>query len=113
MVCSDVLALLLKLQVDQWLDFAPQLVAGASFAAACEAANAALTLRTYLAGHSMSVADVAVWGQLKGVLLCSSVGHVPRGTLACKKSHTVPLPSGSAALPSGTARDTQTVQERK
>ena len=55
-------------QVDQWLDFAPQLVPGASFAAACQAANEALTLRTLLAGHGLTVADVAVWGQLKSAL---------------------------------------------
>ena len=54
--------------MDQWLDFAPQLVPGASFAAACQAANEALTLRTFLAGHGLTVADVAVWGQLKGAL---------------------------------------------
>lgn len=55
-------------QVDQWLDFAPQLVPGAGFTAPCEAANEALTLRTFLAGHSLTVADVAVWGQLKSAL---------------------------------------------
>ena len=54
--------------MDQWLDFAPQLVPGAGFAAPCEAANEALTLRTFLAGHSLTVADVAVWGQLKSAL---------------------------------------------
>ncbi len=94
MVRSDILTLLLKFQVDQWLDFAPQLVAGASFAAACEAANAALTLRTYLAGHSISVADVAVWGQLKGVIARSSVGPLPQGHTClqnlptrCRRTH--------------------------
>ena len=41
---------------------------GASFAAACQAANEALTLRTFLAGHGLTIADVAVWGQLKSAL---------------------------------------------
>ncbi|KAK9795898.1 hypothetical protein WJX73_001913 [Symbiochloris irregularis] len=53
-------------QVDQFLDFASQLVAGAGLEAACTAMNDYLAVRTFLAGYSLTAADVACWGQLEG-----------------------------------------------
>lgn len=69
------------MQVDEWLDFAPQLASGAGLEAACAAVNVYLALRTFLVDYRMTAADVACWGQLEGkqfalrptsVRLCSS-----------------------------------------
>ena len=53
-------------QVDQWLGFAPALAAGPGLLAAAAAANEYLATRTYLVGHRLTLADVAVWGELAG-----------------------------------------------
>lgn len=59
-------SVVLHRQVDQWLEFAPYLVTGGGLEPACATVNEALALRTYLAGYSLSPADIAVWGQLQG-----------------------------------------------
>ena len=72
-------------QVDQWLDFSGQLVMGAGFEPALAAVSSFLSLRTLLVGDALSLADVAVWGQLAATALwvdklCKSpaLGHVAR-----------------------------------
>ena len=52
-------------QVDQWLDIAQSLVPGHGLEAACSSVNDFLSLRTFLVGHSLSLADVACWAQLQ------------------------------------------------
>lgn len=52
-------------QVDQWLEFAPHLVTGGGLAPACMTVNEALSLRTFLVGYSLTIADIAVWAQLQ------------------------------------------------
>lgn len=54
------------MQVDEWLKFAPTLAAGPGLADAVAVANDFLSLRTFLVGHSLTLADIAVWGQLTG-----------------------------------------------
>ncbi|KAK9829157.1 hypothetical protein WJX72_004236 [[Myrmecia] bisecta] len=55
-------------QIDEWLDFANSLVSGGGLEGACAVANHYLSLRTYLVGYALSVADIACWGQLQGLL---------------------------------------------
>ena len=57
----------LCLQVDQWLDFSSALTSGAGLEAACGVFNHYLSLRTFLVDYSLTVADVACWGQLQGL----------------------------------------------
>jgi hypothetical protein len=54
------------LQVDTWLDFAPLLVPGLGFEGACASLDEFLTLRTFLVGYNVTIADLAIWGQLQG-----------------------------------------------
>mmetsp|Transcript_4615 Transcript_4615/g.13253 ORF Transcript_4615/g.13253 Transcript_4615/m.13253 type:complete len:1008 (+) Transcript_4615:196-3219(+) len=51
-------------QVDQWLAFAPALGAGPGLVAAAAQANEYLAARTFLVGHRLTLADIAVWGEL-------------------------------------------------
>lgn len=60
------------MQVDQFVDFASQLVAGAGLESACAALNDYLAVRTFLVGYSLTAADVACWGQLEGVCRTAS-----------------------------------------
>ena len=53
-------------QVDEWLAFAPSLAAGPGLADAAAAVNEYLALRTFLVGYRLTLADVALWGQLTG-----------------------------------------------
>ena len=39
---------------------------GGALEPACRTLNEALSMRTFLAGYSLSVADMAIWGQLQG-----------------------------------------------
>ena len=54
------------MQVDQWLDYSSEVVTGAGLTSVVQYINSYLSLRTFLAGYSMSLADVQVWGQLQG-----------------------------------------------
>lgn len=54
----------LGMQVDHWIDFSTTLAPGNGLAAACTALNEFLSLRTFLAGHQLTAADVACWAQL-------------------------------------------------
>lgn len=53
-------------QVDQWLDFSDAIVSGAGLEAVCGIVDQFLSLRTYLVGYQLSIADLQVWGQLQG-----------------------------------------------
>lgn len=68
-------------QIDYWLDYASgSVVAGANFDAVCNGINDYLALRTFVVGHSLSVADVALWGQLQAGTMWKKVqgqGNVP------------------------------------
>ena len=54
------------LQVSSWLEYATYIVGGGALEPACRTLNEALSMRTFLAGYSLSVADMAIWGQLQG-----------------------------------------------
>lgn len=53
-------------QVGTWLEYATYIVGGGALEPACRTLNEALSMRTFLAGYSLSVADMAIWGQLQG-----------------------------------------------
>uniref|UniRef100_A0A674BW13 Bifunctional glutamate/proline--tRNA ligase n=1 Tax=Salmo trutta TaxID=8032 RepID=A0A674BW13_SALTR len=54
-------------EVDHWLEFSAQRVCGQSgLAAALGELDKALELRTFLVGHSLTLADICVWAVLKG-----------------------------------------------
>ena len=54
------------LQVSSWLEYATYIVGGGALEPACRTLNEALSMRTFLAGYTLSVADMAIWGQLQG-----------------------------------------------
>lgn len=74
-------------QVDQWLDYLPLLVPGAGLEGACASANDFLSLRTFLVGYALTVADVGAWGQLEANLqwpkLRARFPHLARWFAAC------------------------------
>ena len=53
-------------QVDQWLDYSPAITTGGGLQSAVDFADQYLSLRMWFAGYDMSIADLAVWGQLQG-----------------------------------------------
>uniref|UniRef100_K7FW45 Glutamyl-prolyl-tRNA synthetase 1 n=1 Tax=Pelodiscus sinensis TaxID=13735 RepID=K7FW45_PELSI len=54
-------------EIDHWLEFsATKLYTSAQFASAVLELNHCLSLRTYLVGNSLSLADLCVWAVLKG-----------------------------------------------
>lgn len=71
-------------QVDQWLDISQSLVPGAGFESVAASVNQYLSLRTFLAGYALSLADVACWAQLQLTLQwdrlkkTGSFGHLER-----------------------------------
>uniref|UniRef100_A0A8C3HGL0 Glutamyl-prolyl-tRNA synthetase 1 n=1 Tax=Chrysemys picta bellii TaxID=8478 RepID=A0A8C3HGL0_CHRPI len=55
-------------EIDHWLEFsATKLSTGAQFGSALLELNHCLSLRTYLVGNSLSLADLCVWAVLKGI----------------------------------------------
>ena len=52
--------------MSNWLEYATYIVGGGALEPACRTLNEALSMRTFLAGYSLSVADMAIWGQLQG-----------------------------------------------
>ncbi len=56
------------MQVDQWLDFSTAIVSGAGLEAVCGVVDQFLSLRTYLVGYKLSIADLQIWGQLQGAI---------------------------------------------
>lgn len=65
-------------QVDQWLDFSDALVSSAGLEAVCGVIDQYLSLRTYIVGYQLSIADLQVWGQLQG-----SHQNMHLGSLCC------------------------------
>ncbi|KAJ6666893.1 hypothetical protein lerEdw1_018895 [Lerista edwardsae] len=54
-------------EIDHWLEFSTtKLSTSARFASAIQELNNSLSLRTYLVGNSLSLADLTVWATLKG-----------------------------------------------
>lgn len=51
--------------MDQWLDISQTLVPGAAFEGVAASINDFLSLRTFLAGYTLTLADVACWAQLQ------------------------------------------------
>ncbi|KAJ1157679.1 hypothetical protein NDU88_010383 [Pleurodeles waltl] len=59
--------LLERTEVDHWLEFsATRLQSASTFQAALQDLNHCLSLRTYLVGHFLTLADLCVWATLKG-----------------------------------------------
>ena len=62
------------LQVDHWLEFSVNSLASASdISGALYRLNKSLAPVAFLVGHSMTLADFAVWGALKGLLTTRSL----------------------------------------
>jgi len=53
-------------QIDEWLEYANVFSARAEFERSCTYLDNYLSLRTFLVGDSLSVADIAVWSGLAG-----------------------------------------------
>ncbi|CAG7895813.1 unnamed protein product [Brassica rapa] len=53
-------------QIDEWVDYAPVFSSGSEFENACSRVDKYLQSGTFLVGHSLSIADVAVWSALAG-----------------------------------------------
>ncbi|XP_077226825.1 glutamyl/glutaminyl-tRNA synthetase, class Ic [Tasmannia lanceolata] len=53
-------------QVDEWLDFAPMFSSGSEFETACSHVDGYLSLRTFLVGCNLTIADIAIWSGLAG-----------------------------------------------
>ncbi|KAI3665578.1 hypothetical protein L6452_44205 [Arctium lappa] len=51
-------------QIDEWLDYAPIFSSGSEYEGACKYVDGYLLQRTFLVGHSLSIADMAVWSYL-------------------------------------------------
>lgn len=54
------------LQIDEWLEYAPIFASGSQFEEACGYVDGYLLQHTFLVGHSLSIADIAVWSGLAG-----------------------------------------------
>jgi glutamyl-tRNA synthetase len=61
-------------QIDEWVEYATVFSAGAEFEKSCTYVDNHLSLRTFLVGYSLSVADIAVWSGLAGMLFI--IGHL-------------------------------------
>ena len=55
------------LQIDEWVDYASVFSSGSEFENACTRVDNYLQSGTFLVGHSLSIADVAVWSALAGM----------------------------------------------
>ena len=71
------------MQVDQWLDFSTAIVSGAGLEAVCGVVDQFLSLRTYLGGYKLSIADLQIWGQLQGAVSLLSVASQCDLTVPC------------------------------
>ncbi|XP_072150260.1 glutamate--tRNA ligase, cytoplasmic isoform X1 [Setaria viridis] len=52
--------------VDQWLEYAPVILSGSEFEAACSFLDGFLASRTFLVGYCLSIADMVVWSNIAG-----------------------------------------------
>ncbi|XP_045887851.1 bifunctional glutamate/proline--tRNA ligase isoform X1 [Micropterus dolomieu] len=53
-------------EVDHWLEFSARRLCGQPLTAALGELDKALSLRTFLVGHALTLADLSVWAALKG-----------------------------------------------
>ncbi|KAI4374043.1 hypothetical protein MLD38_012088 [Melastoma candidum] len=53
-------------EIDQWLEYAPILSSGSEFESACKYVDEYLEKCTFLVGHRLSIADIAIWSGLLG-----------------------------------------------
>lgn len=53
-------------QIDEWLEYAPIFSSGSEYEGACKYVDGYLLHRTFLVGHSLSIADIAIWSYLAG-----------------------------------------------
>ncbi|KAK3022167.1 hypothetical protein RJ639_045362 [Escallonia herrerae] len=53
-------------QIVEWLEYAPVFASGAEFEKGCKYADEYLLRRTFLVGHRLSIADIAIWSSLAG-----------------------------------------------
>lgn len=53
-------------QIDEWLGYAPIFASGSQFEEACGYVDGYLLHHSFLVGHSLSIADIAVWSGLAG-----------------------------------------------
>ncbi|CAH1419869.1 unnamed protein product [Lactuca virosa] len=53
-------------QIDEWLDYAPIFSSGSEYEGACKYVDGYLLHRTFLIGHTLSVADITIWSYLAG-----------------------------------------------
>uniref|UniRef100_A0A8C7K8M2 Bifunctional glutamate/proline--tRNA ligase n=1 Tax=Oncorhynchus kisutch TaxID=8019 RepID=A0A8C7K8M2_ONCKI len=66
-------------EVDHWMEFSTRRVCGQSgLATALGELDMALALRTFLVGHSLTLADLCVWAALKGQSQVGVFSHVAR-----------------------------------
>uniref|UniRef100_A0A8C7U884 Bifunctional glutamate/proline--tRNA ligase n=1 Tax=Oncorhynchus mykiss TaxID=8022 RepID=A0A8C7U884_ONCMY len=66
-------------EVDHWMEFSTRRVCGQSgLATALGELDMALALRTFLVGHSLTLADLCVWAALKGQSQAGLFSHVAR-----------------------------------
>jgi glutathione S-transferase len=59
---------LMSTQVDNWVDFTQDSLSSSDFKpilSAMKTLDTHLTLRSYIVGHAISLADFAVWGALR------------------------------------------------
>ncbi|CAG9466636.1 unnamed protein product [Pedinophyceae sp. YPF-701] len=64
-------------EVEQWLDVCATLVAGPTFQPVCHALSDCLAARTYLVGHALTLADLAIWSQLATTPMWDKVKSSP------------------------------------
>lgn len=66
--CVSEMLIVLYLQVDYWLEFSARRLCGQpDLTEALADLDKALSLRTFLVGHALTLADLSVWAALKGV----------------------------------------------
>ncbi|GAB4847776.1 hypothetical protein Ancab_026839 [Ancistrocladus abbreviatus] len=53
-------------KIDEWLDYAPIFSSGSEFEAGCSYVDNYLLKNTFLVGHNLSIADIALWSALSG-----------------------------------------------
>ncbi|CAL5017217.1 unnamed protein product [Urochloa decumbens] len=53
--------------VAEWLEYAPTFLSGSEFENACSFVDGYLASRTFLVGHGLTIADIAVWSNLAGI----------------------------------------------
>ncbi|XP_068646136.1 glutamate--tRNA ligase, cytoplasmic [Aristolochia californica] len=53
-------------QIDELLDYAPIFLSGSEFEDACRHVDEYLSLRTFLVGNNLTIADITIWSNLAG-----------------------------------------------